>query len=147
VRICIDDFALKRRHRYGTIMIDIDSRRIVDMLESRETDDVAKWLSTYPNIEVVSRDGSPQYAAAIRQAHPNAIQVSDRFHIIKNLTDYAKQHITKIVSANFRIQVNEGEVGLGGGYWEKPECHGADLPTREHKATTKKKQEAAEKVR
>ena len=119
----------------------------MDILESRETEDVAKWLSAYPNIQVVSRDGSPQYAAAIRQAHPNAIQVSDRFHIIKNLTDYAKQHIAKTVSANFRIQANEGEGGLGGGYWDKPECCGADLPAREHQATTKKKQEAAEKVR
>ena len=146
-RVCIDDFALKRRHRYGTALIDIDTRRIVDILESRETEDVAKWLAGYPNIQVVSRDGSQQYAAAIKQAHPNAIQVSDRFHIIKNLTDYAKEHITKIVSANFRIPAKEEEPSKVGGYLEKPECNGADLPTRRHTASTAKKQEVVNKVR
>jgi hypothetical protein len=128
-------------------MIDIDTKRIVDILASRETDAVAKWLSGYPNIKVVSRDGSVQYAAAITAAHPHAIQVSDRFHIIKNLTDYAKQHITKIVSANFRIPAEEGGKGTGGGYWEKPECHGADAPTRAHEASVMKKREAVETVR
>ena len=128
-------------------MIDIDNGRIVDILESRETNDVAKWLASYPNIRVVSRDGSQQYAAAIRQAHPGAIQVSDRFHLVKNLTDYAKQCISKIVSANFRIPSEEGEPGTNGGYWEKPACHGADLPEREHVANTEKKRKVVEKVR
>jgi len=146
-RICIDDFALKRRYRYGTVMIDIDTGSIVDILASRETDDVAKWLATFPNIRVVSRDGSQQYAAAIRQAHPDAIQVSDRFHLIKNLTDYAKQCISKIVSANFAIPAGDGELASAGGYWEKPECHGADLPEREHADTTNKKRAVVDKVR
>jgi len=128
-------------------MIDIATGGIVDILESRETDDVAKWLATYPNIRVVSRDGSQQYGAAIRQAHPEAIQVSDRFHLIKNLTDYAKQCISKIVSANFAIPIGGGASGACGGYWEKPECHGADLPEREHTETTEKKRAVVEKVR
>ena len=128
-------------------MVDIDTRQIIDMIESRETDDVAKWLSTYPNIKVVSRDGSQQYAAAIRQAHPNAIQVSDRFHLIKGLTDYAKQHISKVVAANFRIPVEEGEAGVDGGYWEKPGFDAHDLPEREHIANTEKKREVVGEVR
>jgi transposase len=128
-------------------MIDIDTRRVVDIIESREQDDVAKWLATYPNIQVVSRDGSAQYAAAIRQAHPDAVQVSDRFHLVKNLTDYAKQHISKIVSANFRISSPEKESSMTGGYWEKPENNGADLPEREHNASTEKKRIMVEKVR
>ena len=48
-RICIDDFALKRRYRYGTVMINIDTGKITDMIESREKDDVVKWLITYCN--------------------------------------------------------------------------------------------------
>ena len=59
-------------------MVDIDVGRIIDLFESREAGDIAKWLSTYPNIEVVSRDGSTEFAKAISAAHPNAIQVSDR---------------------------------------------------------------------
>jgi len=147
VRICIDDFALKRRHRYGTVMINIDTGRIIDMVESREKDEVANWLSTYPNIQVVSRDGSQQYAAAIRQAHPNAIQVSDRFHLVKNLTDNAKQHLSKVVTANFRIPSEESGPGICGGYWDKPGFDSADLPERLHISSTEKKRATVGKVR
>ena len=79
ISVCIDDFALKKRQRYGTVMINVETRKIVDMIESRETEDVSKWLSKYPNIMVVSRDGSQQYATAITEAHPGAMQVSDLF--------------------------------------------------------------------
>jgi hypothetical protein len=128
-------------------MVNIDTGQIIDMIESREQNDVAKWLATYPNIQVVSRDGSQQYAAAIRQAHPNAVQVSDRFHLIQNLTDYAKQHISKVVTANFRIPTEEGEAGVGGGYWDKPGFDGSDLPERLHISATEKKRAMVEKVR
>jgi len=148
VKICIDDFALKRRYRYGTVMIDIDTGRIIDMIESRETGEVAKWLGTYPNIQVVSRDGSQQYAAAIKQAHPNAIQVSDRFHIVKNLTENAKQYMSKVVTSNFRIPTGEGESGVSGGYWDDPQRFDRlDLPERLHIANTEKKREMVGKVR
>ena len=120
-------------------MIDIETRRVIDILESRETEDVAQWLATYPNIQVVSRDGSITYAAAIKKAHPNAIQISDRFHLIKNLTDAAKRHISKIVSANFKIPAAEGDSDAGGGYFKEMGCHGADLPERLHIASTEKK--------
>jgi transposase/uncharacterized protein YoaH (UPF0181 family) len=144
--VCIDDFALKKRHRYGTVLIDVETRKIVDMIESRDQNAVAEWLAKFPNISVVSRDGSSTYAAAIKQAHPNAIQVSDRFHIVSNLTDYTKKHLYKIISANFRIPANDESPEIGG-YWTKPECHGADLPTRTHEDSTKKKQKTVEKAR
>jgi hypothetical protein len=125
----------------------MDTGRTIDILQSRETDDVARWLKTYTAIEVVSRDGSPQYAAAIRRAHPDAIQVSDRFHLIKNLTECAKRHISQIVTANFRIPAKEGTQGTQGGYFEKPECHTDTLPQREHEASVKRKQATVDKVR
>ena len=58
ISVCIDDFALKKRQRYGTVMVDIVTHKIVDMIESRERDDVRRWLLEHPNIRVVSRDGS-----------------------------------------------------------------------------------------
>ena len=67
-------------------LLEID--RIIDILNSRESSDVAKWLKSFPNIKIVSRDGSNEYAKAIKSAHPNAIQINDRIHIIKNLTEY-----------------------------------------------------------
>ena len=86
-------------------MVDLETKRIVDLLDSRDLDDVVEWLKTYPNLEIVSRDGSLTYAAAIRKAHPHAVQVSDRFHLLKNLTDYCKSYITKTL--NFKIKIKQ----------------------------------------
>ena len=147
MRICIDDFALKRRQRYGTVMVNIDTGQIVDMIESREGGEVAKWLGTYPNIRIVSRDGSQTYASAIKQAHPEAVQVSDRFHILQNLTDCAKQHVSKVIAANFRIPAEDGAADLGDDYWDKPGFDGADLPERLHTSATERKRATVGKVR
>ena len=106
--VCIDDFALKKRQRYGTVMVDVETRKIVDMIESRETDDVCDWLKNYPNIRVVSRDGSQQYAAAITKALPNAMQVSDRFHIVKNLSERAKDVYKRLFQGRIAIPITSG---------------------------------------
>lgn len=105
ISVCIDDFALKKRQRYGTVMIDVETHKIVDMIESRETADVSRWLAEYPNIRVVSRDGSQQYAAAITEAHPGAMQVGDRFHLFKNLNDYATDAFQKLFQCRIAIPV------------------------------------------
>ena len=88
--ICIDDFALKKRQNYGTVMVDIETHKIIDMIDSRKEEKVTEWLKTYPNLEVISRDGGIMYKSASDKAHPKAKQISDRFHILKNLTEYAK---------------------------------------------------------
>lgn len=103
-KVCIDDFALKKREKYDTVMIDIDTHKIIDMIESRELNEVTKWLSTYPNISIFSRDGSITYKNAIFQSHPNAIQVSDRFHILKNLTNYCKEYLKKHLKTKVIIE-------------------------------------------
>jgi predicted transcriptional regulator len=84
-------------------MVDIDTHRIIDMIPSRETDDVARWLNEFPNIVLVSRDGSLSYAAAIRLAHPGAYQVSDKFHLIKNLTERATLYFQKMFKGRITI--------------------------------------------
>ena len=103
--MCIDDFALKKREKYATIMIDIESHKIIDMIESRELNDVTEWLKSYPNLSVVSRDGSLTYKNAITKSHPSAIQISDRFHILKNLTSYCKDYLSKYLKT--RVIVDE----------------------------------------
>ncbi len=102
-KICIDDFALKKREKYATVMIDIETRKVVDILNSRDLEDVKKWLSEYPNIELVCRDGSITYNKAIKDSHREAIQVGDRFHILKNLTDYLKSYIKRTVKNAIEI--------------------------------------------
>ena len=79
-KVCVDDFAIRKRHTYGTIMVDMESRRVIDLLPSREIEDVVEWLKTYPNLSIVSRDGSVSYHSAISQANTAIVQVSDRFH-------------------------------------------------------------------
>lgn len=68
-------------------MVDLETHQIVDILESRDSEEVAKWLKTFPQIKVISRDGAQGYASAASNAHPSAIQITDRFHLLKNLCD------------------------------------------------------------
>ncbi len=128
-KVCIDDFAFRKGHTYGTIMVDIDTHRIIDLLPSREVDDVAEWLSFFPNLAVVSRDGSVSYNSAVRQAGAGTIQVSDRFHLLKGLTDAAKSVLTSFVAANIGLPVSashyEGKATTD--YWEK-EAGKEDFP-------------------
>ncbi len=82
-RVCVDDFAFRKRYTYGTVMVDPESHRIIDIIDTRETTEVAEWLKTYPSIEFISRDGAQAYASASSNSHPKAIQISDRFHLLK----------------------------------------------------------------
>ncbi len=85
-------------------MIDIENRKIIDILESRDYEEVREWLKTFPNIEIVSRDGSITYNKAIKDAHPESIQISDRFHILKNLTEYCKKYIKRIFNRKIEVE-------------------------------------------
>ncbi|MER5262694.1 ISL3 family transposase [Actinosynnema sp. NPDC002837] len=85
--IGVDDFALRRRHRYATIVIDAETGRRVAVLPGRDAATLESWLRGHPGVEVVCRDGSATYAEAIRRALPDAVQVSDRWHLWRNLCD------------------------------------------------------------
>ncbi|WP_457463853.1 ISL3 family transposase [Streptomyces sp. TE5632] len=83
--IGVDDFALKRRHRYATVIIDAETGERIDVLPDRTAPTLVTWLREHPGAEYVCRDGSATYAEAIRQALPEAVQVSDRWHLWSNL--------------------------------------------------------------
>lgn len=102
-KICLDDFAFKKRYSYGTIMVDLDSYKIVDILNSRDKEPVVEWLRNYPNLEIVSRDGSQIYASAITEAHADAVQVSDRFHLPKNLSEEVERYMMRLFPARLEI--------------------------------------------
>lgn len=87
----VDDFALRRRHRYASVVIDADSHQRVDVLPDRKSDTLAEWLREHPGVEIVVRDGSTTYAEAVRRAVPTARQVSDRWHLWHGLTRVAEK--------------------------------------------------------
>ena len=91
-------------------MIDIESRKIIDMIESRESEKVSEWLKGYANLEIVSRDGSMSYKTAIEKADKEIIQISDRFHIFKNFTDYCKEHILRTIKPKIKIEEDKTEM-------------------------------------
>ena len=82
--IGIDDFAWKRGQRYGTLVCDLERRRIVDLLPDREPATVEAWLKAHPEIASISRDRGGGYGQAATKAAPQAVQVADRWHLMEN---------------------------------------------------------------
>ncbi|MEM9813827.1 MAG: ISL3 family transposase [Pseudomonadota bacterium] len=82
--IGIDDWAWKKGHRYGTIICDLEQRRVIDILPDREAGTVEAWLAERRGIEIVSRDRGGGYGSAVTRALPGARQVADRWHLLEN---------------------------------------------------------------
>lgn len=80
----IDDWAWRKGHRYGTIICDLEQRRIIDVLPDRETATVQAWLAERPSIEIIARDRGGGYGPAGQRGRPEAMQVADRWHLMEN---------------------------------------------------------------
>jgi transposase len=91
----IDDWAWKKGQTYGTILVDLERRRTIDLLPDRSTETVVAWLRAHPEVEIVSRDRGTEYAAAARKGAPQARQIADRFHLLKNLRERLKEFMDR----------------------------------------------------
>jgi transposase len=83
----IDDWAWRKGQRYGTIVVDLERGDVIDLLPDREATTVKEWLDDHPGIELISRDRSSTYAQAAAESAPKAVQVADRWHLLKNLRE------------------------------------------------------------
>ena len=83
----VDEWAFRKGHHYGTILVDLEQHRVVDVLPARNAEPLVEWLEAHPGVEVFSRDRAPAYAEAARKGAPHAVQVADRWHLIQNLVE------------------------------------------------------------
>jgi len=91
--IGIDEFAFKRGHTYGTIIVNLENGTPVDVLPDRNADTVAAWLKAHPQVRIVARDRSKDFARAITRGVPEAVQVLDRWHVLKNLREALERQL------------------------------------------------------
>jgi transposase len=101
--IGIDDFSLKKREKYATIIVDNDKRKRVEAINSREQAGVTAVLRKFKKIKTVTRDFSITYKKAIEESHPKAKHIVDRFHIFKNLTEDLVEYMKRTIKDRIKI--------------------------------------------
>lgn len=83
----VDDWALSKGQTYGTILVDLELQRVIDLLPERSAEVLSTWLQAHPGVEIVSRDRGNDYIKGASEGAPDAVQVADRWHLLKNLKD------------------------------------------------------------
>jgi transposase len=101
----IDDFSFRRACRFGTILVNLETHRVVDLLPDREAETSAAWMRQQLELMVVSRDRGGAYASAAAQGAPQARQWADRFHVLKNLGEAVEDLLARHLSASRKRQV------------------------------------------
>jgi transposase len=109
-QIGIDDFSFRRGCKFGTIIVDLRTHKVLDVLPDRTADTSAVWMDAHPEIELVSRDRGGDYAAAARKAVPGATQTADRFHLLKNLGDALEGVLSRHLAAHRKHQTEKARV-------------------------------------
>lgn len=116
----VDDFALLKGRTYGTILVDLEHHRPVDLLPDRRAETVALWLQQHPGVQIITRDRSTEYSRGIAMGAPKALQVADRFHIVANLREALERQLERVHSTFVGIEVPRSQrrsmLSLGGNF-------------------------------
>ncbi len=91
----VDEFALRRRKRYGTILVNLENGTLVDLLADRRAATLANWLKEHPGVQLISRDRAGEFARGASLGAPEALQAADRFHVLRNLAEVAEKVLGK----------------------------------------------------
>jgi transposase len=133
----IDDWSFRRGRKFGTILVDLTSHKVIDLLPDRNSEPAAAWMLSHPEIEIVSRDRGEEYAAAARKGTPQAKSVADRFHLTKNLGEALEPFLERNkVCLRFTEQAQAATQGQGQASPPQPPAPGEIRP-----APSKKEEE------
>jgi transposase len=109
----IDDWSWRKGSAYGTIVVDLERREVVDVLPKRSTAGTAEWLSQHPEIEIISRDRGGLYAQGAREGAPQARQIVDRFHLLQNLRETIETQLSRADRSSKDEDEREAAIACG----------------------------------
>jgi Transposase/zinc-finger of transposase IS204/IS1001/IS1096/IS1165/Helix-turn-helix domain len=105
----VDDWAWRKGSNYGTIIVDLERREVVDVLADRSAATTASWFKDHPDVEMVSRDRAGLYAEAACQGAPQARQVADRFHLLQNFRETVERQLGRYEAPILASQINASD--------------------------------------
>ena len=148
----VDDWAFRKGHTYGTILCDLERRRPVDLLPERSAESLRQWLLPHPEVEVITRDRGDDYIKGATIGAPQAVQVADRWHLLRNLSDAVRRLVDRLAgkirravevlpadSPPLQPVADPDEVG------EKPCVADQSKPTRYHQRQQERRQRRLER--
>ena len=92
----VDDWAWRKQQNYGTLLMDLEQSKVIDLLPDRSAESFARWLQGHPEVAIITRDRSGLYADGARKSAPFAAQITDRYHLVSNLAEAVERDVQQL---------------------------------------------------